>query len=109
MQDWRKAGQDTIIAELDNKKLSGFSKSAIVQENLEAIVVLKNGLVDEICTAGSIQTLCQAPCYELCEANQSVCPLHMPTVREREKFAVSFHPSMPITSTLIMNFLLSLT
>ena len=57
MQDWRKAGQDTIIAELDNRKLSGFSKSAIVQENLEAIVVLKNGLVDEICTAGSIQTL----------------------------------------------------
>ena len=57
MKDWRAAGQDTVVAEIRHKDLAGFNKTGIAQENSEAIVVLKNGLIDEICTAGSISTL----------------------------------------------------
>tara|TARA_Y100000814_G_C12345318_1_gene405469 strand:+ start:1279 stop:2178 length:900 start_codon:yes stop_codon:yes gene_type:complete len=57
MKDWRSAGPDTIAVEVNHNQLQGFNKTGIVKENLEAIVVLKEGLVDKICTAGSIQTL----------------------------------------------------
>lgn len=66
MKVWRKAGQDTVIAEVKLRKLAGFHKAAVAQENLEAIVVLKNGLVEEISTAGSIRTLSTWEAFKRC-------------------------------------------
>jgi len=57
MKNWRIAGEDTVVAEVKHKRLRGLNKTAVVRENLEAIVVLKNGLVDEVCTAGAVKTL----------------------------------------------------
>ena len=57
MIEWRHAGSETVVGQVDPRKLRGFLKKAVVQENMEAIVVLKNGLIHEVCTAGSIKSV----------------------------------------------------
>ena len=57
MTNWRRAGYDTVASRLDLRELRGFQKTAVVQETRETAIVVKNGLVHDVCTGGEMKTL----------------------------------------------------
>jgi hypothetical protein len=57
VKNWGRSGPDIIVERIGAKQLYGWRAGVVVQENLEAITVYKDGLLHEVCIGGRVQSL----------------------------------------------------